>query len=396
MSVRVQLRRDAGQVGPEHGPWLRSKQVSRTLGPPDPLALAEVVDAKSEALGWGLFSPESDIPVRMIAWGPRPPASDWLERRVHAALEARRRLGLGPDAETTGFREVNSEGDGLPGLVVDRYGPDRVVQITTAPMAARQSMIVEALQDDLAGDVIIIRAETAARREGFEAGIEGSREAPLRYRELGLELEVPAPPAQKTGAYHDQRDNRRRAGALAQLGGGVLLDLGCHVGGFALQAASRGVEVVAVDRSESALASGQANAARNGLGGIRWVKADMFGPLDDEALAGPFGTIVFDPPKVASTRRDRARAIDAMTRTVGRLVPRLAPHGLLVLCSCSHHVDVDGLDSVALRAAAGHGAAFHRIAVHGPGLDHPVAPGHAHGEYLRVAYYRRGAQLKPG
>lgn len=396
MSVRVELRRDAGKLDPG-AVWIRQRQVARVLGPPDPASVAALVDHRGHVLGHGLYSPDSQIVLRLLSRGDAPPAPDWLARRLTAALDGRAALGFGVGfgATTTGYREVNSEGDGIPGLVVDRFGDWRVAQITTAPIAARRTELTSWLQEHapLPGGLIVLAPETAAARERFEAGIEivaadGSRQPPsaLTWLEHGASFRAPAPPSQKTGAYHDQRDNRLRFAELLRPGARVL-DLGCHVGGFAIAAARGGASVVAVDQSAPVLDCVADNAAVNGVGErIATLTADMFGPLDQAALAGPFDAIVFDPPKIATGRRDLPRASAAMTRTLGRLTARLHPGGIVAVCSCSQHLGWTELDQQALDIGG-----LTRVARWGAGLDHPIAPGHLEGEYLRVAVYQRRA-----
>lgn len=407
MSVRIELRRDAGKIDARGGPWIRREQVARVLGPPDPSALATLVDAKGNTLGFGLYSPESAIVLRVLAFGERPLAATWLDERIAAALAARAALGLEREG-TTGYREINSEGDGLPGLVVDRFGATRVVQITTAPMAARREAILAALQrvasvagiggatPGVAGTIVVLPA-SAAEREGFTAGVEqlGELDDSLAWREQGLRFTAPSPARagsfQKTGGYHDQRDNRARLGALVGYSPvpGPVLDLGTHVGGFALAAARAGREVVALDQSRELLDYVARNAEANALR-VRGLAADMFGPLDDPALVGPFAAIVFDPPKIVGSRRELPRATGAMARSLAKLLPRVAAGGLVVVCSCSHHLDGEQLDAIMLELAPRCGA-WTRIASWGPGLDHPVWPGHREGEYLRVRVYQRRA-----
>lgn len=383
--VRVELRRDAGRFGPESGPWLRRNQIARFLGAPDPHGLAQVIDRRGDSIGWGLVSAVSNITVRMLAFGAEPPPTDWLQRRLAIAFAARERYGLSAQ-RTTGYRLANSEGDGLPGLVIDRYGDALVVQLGTAPMAAREPELLEWLRERWSGPLHVVVPESAAKLEGMSSPAREEHEASsLVFLEHGLELEVPAPPSQKTGAYHDQRANRRLVAKLARAHGGALLDVGCHVGGFALHARRAGVDVVALDRSRTALAHAQANAARNHLEGITWIEADMFEPLRDPALAGPFGTIVLDPPKLAVRRGDVDRAAAAMTRVVGELAPRLEDGGHLVVCSCSHHLGREHLDRIVIDA----GTSFVRVLTLGAGVDHPVAPAHREGEYLRVNVYQR-------
>ena len=398
MSVRIELRKDAGRFDRHGSPWVRRKQIARVLGPADPASIATLVDHRGAVLGHGLYSPDSGISLRLLSTEERAPEPDWLSRRLSAALDARARLGLSAhdgSAATTGYREVNSEGDGLPGLVVDRFGSCRVVQITTAPMAVRVEEILSALTtlttSSAPETTVVLASNAAAEREGFslEARVIGPTPEHLRWREHGLELRAPAPPAQKTGAYHDQRDNRRRFASLIPEGATVL-DLGCHIGGFALAAARAGAaRVIAVDQSREVLEHVRANAAANGLAErITTVAADMFGTLDQPELAGPFAAIVFDPPKIAATRRDVGRAVGAMTRTLSQLLPRLTPAGVLAACSCSHHLGVSELDRALLEAATRSGRRCTRIAVWGPGSDHPVQPGHIEGEYLRVAVHQ--------
>jgi 23S rRNA (cytosine1962-C5)-methyltransferase len=399
MSVRIELRRDAGKVDRTTA-WIRRQQVARVLGPPDPAAIAELVDHRGRVLGHGLYSPDSKIVLRLLSWGERRPASDWLPKRLAAALSGRAALGLDP--RTTGLREVNSEGDNLPGLVVDRFGDWRVVQITTAPMALRRHEVTDWLRSHaaLSGGEILLLPESAAERERFTPGVEVLPVDPtaaiptsLEWREHDRRFSAPAPPAQKTGAYHDQRDNRARFAELATTRVDVrMLDLGCHVGGFSIAAAQLGASVVAVDQSNVALEHVRHNALANGVADrIETVAADMFGELDHPSLAGPFDAVIVDPPKIAASRRDLPRAERALTRTLARLWPRVREAGLLGVCSCSQHLGWEQLDRIALEAADR--MQIVRLARWGAGLDHPIAPGHEQGEYLRVAVYQRRGHM---
>ena len=408
VSVQIELRREHSRLRQSDGPWVRRRAVSKQWGPPDPAALACVTDHRGTPLAWGLYSPESDIVVRILSFGDASPPEDWLERRIAAALRGRDALGLGvhPREEsepgkrsqraTTGVRMINTEGDGLPGLVADRYGDDWVLQITTAAMVSRQAAIIACLKGSIRGRLFVLHPSSAAEREGFTPaplaldGPEGTpltTSSPLEFAEHGLRFRVPAPPSQKTGAYFDQRDNRRIIATLAANHGGPLLDLGCHVGGFAIHAAHAGVDAVGPDQSAPVLALAEANAELNGVSGqTSWVRGDIFGPLEDPALDRRFGTIVVDPPKIATSRRDLGRATKAMRACVRRVSARLAPDGFLVLCSCSHHLGREHLDETLPR---GGGLRWTRIMALGPGSDHPVQLGHSEGEYLRVNVYQR-------
>lgn len=385
MPARIELRRDAGRIDATGGPWLRERQLGKLRGAPLPEEPVAVVGRDDDIVAWGLLSEASKIRVRVLTWGDQPPASDWLEARIAAAAQTRRRWR--PNA-TTGYRLVNAEGDRLPGLVVDRFEDASVVQLTTAPMVALRPRIVAAIAQIAPGDVHVIVPEHAARNERVSAdcALDGEPEA-LRFTEHGLRFSVDPPPAQKTGAYFDQRANRRRAAALVPPGG-RLLDLGCHAGGFSVVAAAKGARVVAVDQSLPALRMAEANARANDAGEVTFVRADMFGPLDDAALRERFDVIVADPPKITAGKRGLDAAKSGMRKLVARLADRLTSDGYLVLCSCSHHFGRAQLDATVARVAPDR---FARVAWWGADADHPVAPGHVEGEYLRVGVYRRRA-----
>lgn len=395
MSVRVYLRRDAQRVARERQSWIRMARIQRIQGPADPALLAQVLDSKQRPQGWGLFSPDSDIRVRMLSWEAQELPSDWLQRRVNKAIAHRVALGLDASkdgAPTTGYREVNSEGDGLPGLVVDRYDQHRVIQITTAPMAARQAEIIGALDEAAPGaTALVIRPERAAAREGFAPGFDGPELDEMQYREHSIHFRVPGPPTQKTGGYHDQRENRQRVAELAAEDGRPLLDLGSHVGGFSIHAAARGVDAIAVDSSAHMLRFVEINVALDAKalpGQVQVLKADMFGALEDPLIAGPFGTIVFDPPKIASKAQDRGRAGRATKRTLRICLRHLGAGGTLVVCSCSHHFGREEIDRSVREACRAESRSADLLEERGPGEDHPVQEGHAEGEYLRVNIYR--------
>ncbi|MBL4683581.1 MAG: class I SAM-dependent rRNA methyltransferase [Nannocystaceae bacterium] len=384
------MRRDAGRAGPATGPWIRARQIAKVTGPISPGNIAELVDQRDRPLGWGLYSEASSIALRMISWSTAPPEEHWLQTQITRAAAAREAYRLEANG-TTGYRVINSEGDGLPGLVADRYGEDLVVQITTAPMLARREAIVAALREQVSPRRIhVIVPEAAAKHEAIEASV-SLQDAPeqLTFHEGGMRFVVDPPPSQKTGAYFDQRDNRRWVAGLAAGTGGTLLDVGCHVGGFALAARAAGVAAIGLDSSQRSLARARANATDAGFSDVEFIEADMFGRLDHASLAGPFGTVVLDPPKLAMRRSDVDRARGAMSRTIGRLAPRVRVGGHIVACSCSHHFGLEALDRAVFEAARD--TAWTRVRVLGPDVDHPTVPGHREGNYLVLAVYQRRA-----
>ena len=394
MSVRLQLRHELGRFGPDFGPWIPKKDVAHAYGPPDPLALAQVVHPKGHVLATALYSPESEFIGRVITWGDQPPEENWLTQRMRAAILSRESIPF--SKSTTGMRLINSEGDMLPGLVVDRYGDEVVVVINTAPMAARRDAIEAILEELGLRRRYVILPERAASHEGFAPAFFAratQEDGYLNYLESRLKLRTWAPPSQqKTGGYHDQRDNRqfaaRLAAKFAEKSGAGLLELGCHVAGFALHAAAAGVASVGLDSSARVLELAGENAAANGIENLTLVQGDLFGPLDQAQLAGPFGCIVIDPPKVAISRRDAKTALVALEHVLSRALSKLASHGYLIVCSCSHHLGTSDLDSLTYRASVRQSRTLVRVASWGPGLDHPIALGHEAGEYLSVQVYQ--------
>ncbi len=378
--VRLARRR----YGPRDGPWIRRRDVARIRGPVVFGEPARIEDAGGRIVGWGLADPDAPVAVRTIAWGPEPPAEDWLERRIAAALARRAALGLGPDGETTGYREINSEGDDLPGLTVDRYGNDRVLVLGTAPMAALAPRVAAALEAAAPARLSWVRRTQTAQAVPVDVG-PAEPPSELRWREGPVHLVVPAAALQKTGAYLDQRENRRAVAGWLGGPGRRMLDVGTHVGGFAVAGALAGARVVALDASSAALEAAAANAARNGVAdAIAWVQGDMFAPFEAPELDGPFDLAVADPPKVAAGPGEVRRAVRALARLAANLAERLAPHGRLVLCSCSRNVTVEHLDA----AVSECGRRLRRLEVRGPAPCHPVAPFHDGGTYLRVAVYQ--------
>lgn len=383
----VRLARSARVRGPAPDPWIRRRDVARWTGPVVYGALARVEAADGKPVGYGLADPDAPIAVRLISTGPAAPSDDWLERRVAAAVARRARLGLGTDrTNVTGYREINGEGDGLPGLFVDRYGDDRVIAVRTAPMAALLPRIRAALANARPAAIAWLQRAGTAETVPVADDLPAAPPASLAWREGDLHLVVPRAAMQKTGGYLDQRENRRFVARLVGPGA-RMLDVGTHAGGFAVAAARAGAFVVATDASTAALDAARENARRNEVRHrVEFVRADMFTPMDDPRLAGPFDGIVADPPKMAAAGGRVRHVVAALASLARTLTDRLVPGGVLVLCSCSRNLTETHLDEAVART----GHPFHRIALLGPAPCHPTAPMHAGGTYLRVGVYQRG------
>jgi 23S rRNA (cytosine1962-C5)-methyltransferase len=389
-SARIFLK--PGHVQPVWAghPWVFAQAVAKIDGQPEPGAEVVVCDPRGEALGRGLYSPSSAIVVRLFTRQPERALDEaFFEQRIQRALERRRAQQL-PDAETTGYRAVNAEGDGLPGLVVDVFGDALAVQWGTVGLARRAGVLLDVLERLLTPRAIIERTSLdIARREGFAAsiGVQRSgvlrgdaRAASFRFLERGLAFEIPLGLAQKTGYYFDQRPLRARVEALSA--GRRVLDSYCFVGSIALAAARGGArEVVAVDTSGPALDVAARVARENALEGrVRYVEADALAEL--EKAAGAFDLVVCDPPKLAPNRAAANKAMNRMRRLSEAATRALCDGGWLVLSSCSAalgHAELARALALGARDAGREAIVLERL-FQGP--DHPVPAAFPEGLYL--------------
>jgi 23S rRNA (cytosine1962-C5)-methyltransferase len=325
--------RGVGRLRAGH-PWIFRSDIQEADG--DIPGLARLVDERGKGLGTALFSPASEIRARWLA--PEGTAVDgaWWRAMVAAALE--RRQGITDRA----FRVVHAEGDGLPSLIVDRYGDCAVAQLLSAGLEAVRDDVIAAIHEALAPAGLLLRNDAAVReRERLP------RETTLAFGAVPEEIAVEEAPGiryvatprtgQKTGAFLDQRENRRMVGALAT---GRCLDAFAYHGGFALHLAAGGArEVVAVEISGEAVDRLRRNAALNGFAAVRPVEANAFDWLKAAAAAGErFDVVVLDPPAFARDRRSLPRALAGYKEVNLRAMQLLAPGGLLFTASCSHHV----------------------------------------------------------
>jgi 23S rRNA (cytosine1962-C5)-methyltransferase len=363
-------------------PWLLSGAVSRVVGSPEPGAWVRVLSASGEVLGYGHYAPASSLRVRLLTRGKDEPGEGLLAQRIRAALKRREADPLLSD--TDAVRLVNAEGDDLPGLIADRFADLVVVKFTSAGMAARRAEIAQALREASAASAGFERADPAARREGFAArpGVlwgEAPR-ADLWIRERSRAYRIDVLHGQKTGFYLDQRDARDLVQSIAR--GRRVLDLFAYTGGFSAAAALGGARsVTLVESSADALELARVNLEANSPGcGAEYVRADAFRWLRGTAAA--FDLVIVDPPPLARTRRDVARAARAYKDLLLFALRRAEPGALLLAFACSHHVGPDLLRKIAFGAAldAQRGAQVLRSL--GAPVDHPVSIDHPEGAYL--------------
>jgi 23S rRNA (cytosine1962-C5)-methyltransferase len=379
-----------GRDGPIRGgnPWVFSQAIDRV----EPSAIEAgarvwVLDAAGATLGHGYCNPATTIAVRMLALGGEPGPAEIIGWRMERAWKLRESV-IGADTDC--YRMLNGDGDGLSGVVVDRYGDVAVVQLLTAGAERMRNEIVEHLKSMISPRAIFERSQGAVRRqEGLEdtvgmiAGAAAGEVSvsEIRVSENGIKMIVDLEHGQKSGAFLDQRENRARFGALAA--GARVLDLCCYTGGFALHALKGGAaEVVAVDTSAHALDRAQRNLELNGYpaSAVRLVhgEAGIFLGKRNER----FDLIVLDPPPFARSRADARRAEHLYVELNALALGALNPGGFLMTFSCSSHFC--GEDFVrAVRIAEGRsGRRMRLLARLGPGPDHPVLLGHPEGEYL--------------
>lgn len=365
-------------------PWVYANAIERVEGTAEAGDIVALCDQDGRLIGRGMWNPRSQIPLRLLTRSDEPIDAAFFRRRIGAARALRRRLGL-PGPTTTAYRLINSEGDGLPGLVVDVFGDAVSVQITTLGMATRREDIFAALAAELAPVTMYeVAAASYAALEGFISQtqvVAGEPRTHVACVEDGIRLEVEPLSGQKTGMFVDQRPSRMRVGALAP--GARVLDCYSYAGGFALQAARGGAaEVTAVDTSARSVARINAHASANRLA-VRAVEHDCFRFLET-ATPRSYDLVIIDPPKFARARKDLEAARKGYERLNALALTACAPGAVLVTCSCSQNVSAEDFERVVAAGAKEAGRQVRILERQGPGPDHPLPPGFGEGQYLKV------------
>lgn len=374
-------------------PWVYDGSV--TSAKPDdaaPGALAVIFDDERRFAAIGLWDPESPIRVKVLHHG-RPVTVDagFWRSRLSAALE--RRSGLVADPDTTGYRVVHGENDGLPGLVVDRYADTAVVKLYTAAWRPHLDAVLAELVDLTGVARVVLRtARSIGPGDGTPADgtvVHGPPlDGPVRFRERGLVLEADVAAGQKTGHFLDQRDNRSLVRGMAA--GRDVLDVFASTGGFALAAAAGGAASVhLVDLAAPALDTARRNLDHNrrAVAGteVRFTVGDAFEVLARLAAAGErYDLVVVDPPSFAHNQATVDRALRAYARLTRLALEVLTPGGTLVQCSCSSRVTAEQFFDTVHAAARAAGRPLRELRRTGHAVDHPV--GFAQGEYLKAVF----------
>jgi 23S rRNA (cytosine1962-C5)-methyltransferase len=380
---RIFLRAGRDRTVRGGNPWIFSQAIGRA----EPQSLeagdcVQVFDAGGDLLGIGYVNPQTTIAIRMLAFGDVLDPAAIVLHRLRQACELRKRI---IPADTDCYRLVNGDGDGLSGVVIDRYGSTLVIQLLTAGADRMRGQLVTTLNQMIGPEAVLERSHGAVRRqEGLDdrtGHLSGNRVSEATVSENGIRFAVNFELGQKTGAFLDQRDNRwmiRRYARDARV-----LDAFCYSGGFALNALIGGAaHVTAIDTSARAIASARRNFELNGYASdrINFIEGDAapFLATTEER----FDLIILDPPPFARSLKDAERAAHLYTDLNTYALHALAPGGILMTFSCSAHFQ--GAEFVrAIRVAqVKAGRNLRTLARLGPAPDHPVLLGHPEGDYL--------------
>jgi 23S rRNA (cytosine1962-C5)-methyltransferase len=375
-------------------PWIFSGAVARVEGQPGPGDLVDVADARGAWLARGYYNARSQIVVRLLTWrqdevpvGPVE-ATFWRER-LAACAAMRSELHLGPD--TTAYRLVYAESDGVPGLIVDRYADWLVAQFLTLGVEARRELLLDLLAELFAPRGIIERSDATVRRQeglALRSGLVWGEAPPtdLEIREHGLCFQVDLHGGQKTGFYIDQRENRRIVGA--QAAGRRVLNAFSFTGAFGVYALAGGAEhVTNIDASFDALTGAEAALRLNGFDPDHQAESicgDVFQVLREFRDEGrTFDLVILDPPKFARSKAE----LDSAARGYKDInllgLKLLAPGGLLATFSCSGLVTPDLFQKIVFGASIDAGRRGQIIAKLSQGPDHPILLSFPEGEYLK-------------
>lgn len=383
LKAREERRLRAGHL------WVYSNEVDIAQTPLKGFAagaLCRIEEAQGKPLGIGYVNPATLLCARLLTGkGDAKIDVDWLIRRIDSARALRDRIYPTPH-----YRLVYGESDGLPGLVVDRYGDLLAVQLATAGMEALKPLVLDALQAALKPRGIVLRNDAPMRElEGLPLYEEiiGEVAESAEVVEGDCRFGVSIRSGQKTGWFYDQRDNRDRLARYVR--GARVLDVFSYVGAWAVRAARLGAAgVVCVDSSEPALQAAHENAERNGaqIEALQGEALDVMKLLRSEGRQ--FEIVIVDPPALIKRKKDFEAGLEHYATLNRAALSLLTPDGLLVSCSCSHHLDSESLLRILLRESRRAGRRLQILERGAQGPDHPVHPAIPETSYLKAYFCR--------
>lgn len=370
-------------------PWVWSAQVHKPETRVPPGSVVDIADAKGRFVGRGFWNGHARIALRLLTTDARESIdAEWIATRIRRAVALRQTL-LKLDTITDAWRVVHSEGDGLSGLIVDRYADILVIEYFAAGMWKFRDAIHAALLREFPGARLYWFAEShVQKQESFDCR-PMEAPTPVEVHEHSLRFHAAPGYGHKTGFFADQRENRRRFAELAR--GKRVLDLCCNAGGFAVHAMAGGaLEAVGVDMDAGILDIARANAAANDLS-MRFEQADIFDWLRQAIARGErFDAVILDPAKLT---RDRNKVLDALKKyfAMNRLaLDIIPPGGLLLTCSCTGLVSEADFLEMLRRVSLHAGREIQILEVRGAGADHPVRADVPESRYLKAVFCRVG------
>ena len=368
-------------------PWIFSNEIAMDTAAKvlPPGGIVRVMAHDGRAIGTAMFNPRPLIAARMMSRDPGAVIDrEFLGDRLARALSLRSRLFEAPF-----YRLIHAEADGLPGTIIDRFGPVVVVQVNTAGVELLLPELLAAIDDVLRPDTVLLRNDSPARAlEGLETHVrfaKGAIEGPVELIENGARFLANLAAGQKTGWFFDQRENRDAVARLAH--GARVLDLYCHTGGFGAQALLAGAAaVLAVDRSEAALELATRSAELNLIvDRCKFRRGDAFEILESLATVQErFDMVVADPPAFVKSKKDLGQAARAYRKLARLSAALVTPGGFLFIASCSHHMTVENFGEQVARGLGDCGRAGRILRGSGAGPDHPVHPALPESAYLKA------------
>ncbi len=364
-------------------PWVFSNELERMLATFEPGEIVDVQDFSGRFVGRGYINPRSLIAVRILTRKEEEIDLAFFKNKISAAHDLRKDFGFGDS-----YRAVFSEGDGLPGLIVDKYADTLVVQSSTAGIDRLLDEVVTALNEEYSPHAIVLKNDMGTRElEGLSQEkrvIVGSLTGPVTIEESGITYRVDVLDGQKTGFFFDQRENRLALKDYAR--GKRTLDCFCYIGAWSLTAAKFGAsEVIGLDSSAKAVSQATDNAALNGLS-AQFKTVDVFDELRLlEKQREKFGCIVLDPPAFVKSRSKVREALKGYKDINLRAMKLLEPGGALVTCSCSHHIDQELFREMLIDSAYSAGRQARILEMRSQSRDHPMLLAAKETQYLKCA-----------